>query len=247
MKYVKLSLAKGFSKLFEMLGIKVTRIVKEWRPPYAPGDNPYVDMQHLLSNNNPVVIFDVGANVGQSTKELKSYFPKSKVYCFEPNPSIFDSLQENVGKLGDIFTYNFALGAKACRADFLENIDSTMSSFLELGSEGWGNIIRKRSIEVRTIDDMVEELGIQRIDILKTDTQGYDLEVLYGAAESFKKNIIGMVYCEICFADLYKGQPSFEETCKYLRSQGFRLAAIYTVHYRGRFASWTDVLFVKAG
>jgi len=128
---------------------------------------------------------------------------------------------------------------------FLENADSTMSSFLELGADGWGSVEKRRMVEVRTIDDVCAEYGIGRIDILKSDTQGYDLEVFRGAQQAFNRNMIGMVYCEINFSDLYIGQPRFEEVCSFLRTQGFQLAALYTMHFHSRFVGWTDALFVN--
>ena len=49
-------------------------------------------------NEVPTVIFDVGANVGDVTKEYSAMFPNSKIYCFEPVPNTFKELKNRVHK-----------------------------------------------------------------------------------------------------------------------------------------------------
>jgi hypothetical protein len=95
-----------------------------------------------------------------------------------------------------------------------------------------------------TLDQFCRERSISRIDILKSDTQGYDLEVLIGAEEMFRNNAIGIVYCEIIFSDMYKNMPSFGKLYDFLISRDFRLVSFYDIIYEKRLASWTDGLFV---
>jgi len=56
-----------------------------------------------------------------------------------------------------------------------------MSSFLALGQDGWGDIVSQRQIELSTVDKYCLQHEIPSIDLLKSDTQGFDLEVIKGA------------------------------------------------------------------
>jgi hypothetical protein len=60
--------------------------------------------------------------------------------------------------------------------DFIENTNSDMSSFLELGPEGWGGVIQRIKVPVPTVDDYSAERGVEHIHLLKIDTQGFDFE-----------------------------------------------------------------------
>ena len=52
-------------------------------------------LHSLISIENPL-IFDVGANQGQSVDYFKKTFPQCKIHCFEPDPQSFSRLKENV-------------------------------------------------------------------------------------------------------------------------------------------------------
>ena len=79
-----------------------------------------------------------------------------------------------------------------------------MSSFLEPGRDSWGAVKRRTPVNIKTIDGYCELHEISRIDILKSDTQGFDLEVLKGASGLFDRHCIHLVYLEIGFGELYK-------------------------------------------
>jgi hypothetical protein len=78
---------------------------------------------------------------------------------------------------------------------------------------------------------------------LKSDTQGYDLNVLQGATRRLQRGV-GLVYLEVNFANLYEGQGSFGKQYDVLTSLGFRLFSFYQIFRMGGLAGWTDALFV---
>ena len=127
---------------------------------------------------------------------------------------------------------------------FFENTCPDMSSFLPLGKYGWGTIKQETLVEVETIDQFCQEKNIGRIDILKLDTQGFELEVLKGAEYAIGTKKIGLVYLEINFSEMYKNLPSFAEVYDFLESRDFLLVSFYKFHYQNEFVLWTDVLFV---
>jgi hypothetical protein len=120
-----------------------------------------------------------------------------------------------------------------------------MSSFHELGPDGWGTIGHRGKVNVRTIDQYCVEQNITTIDILKIDTQGYDLEVIHGARRLLAQRRIHLIFLEIIFLELYKGAPRVDEIFSLLAKEGFKIVAFYRFFYRSERLGWTDALFER--
>lgn len=229
-------LVRNFFKVF---GYDVVRTFN----PNLIGKYPLVDMKRMLHNDNPIV-FDVGANIGQSVQKFRGGFPDCKIYSFEPSPKTFETLQQNTCNFENVSLWNCALGSSPGKMELLENSYSDMSSFLSLGKSGWGQIERRTLVEIKTIDQFCLDQKIEYIDILKSDTQGFDLEVFKGAEQMISSNKIGLIYFEITFSDIYKNLPSFSEIYDFLKSRDFLLVTFYKFYYRNSLAGWTDALFI---
>jgi hypothetical protein len=119
-----------------------------------------------------------------------------------------------------------------------------MSSFLELGKESWGTVTARREVEVDTVDDYCSGASVTHIDILKSDTQGFDFEVLRGAKAMLGEHRIHLVFIEIMFCEMYKNLPRFDEVFRFLLDRGLELVSFYTMEYRDNKAGWTDALFI---
>lgn len=211
--------------------------------PTTLGRNPMVDMGRFLHNKHPV-IFDVGANVGQSIQSFRKAFPKGSIHSFEPSPTTFNTLSQNASNMDDVSLRNFALGSSCGQMKLLENSDSVWSSFLPLGKLGGGEVTRETLVKIRTVDQYCYDENIEQIDILKSDTQGFDLEVFKGARETIQANKIGMIYFELIFSEQYKNLPSYAEFFEFLTANNFHLVTFYRFHYQKCLASWTDALFI---
>src|ERR1700693_2130382 len=136
-----------------------------------------------------------------------------------------------------------ALGSKTGEMDFIANEFSPMSSLLAPSFDCWGSIKETHKVTVKTLDDYCTEQGITNIDILKSDTQGFDLEVLKGAEKLFKGQRVHLVYMEIIFSDMYKGLPRLDEIYAFMADHGFHLVSFYEFFYQHDRAGWTDALF----
>jgi len=174
------------------------------------------------------IIFDIGANRGQSLAEYGAQFTSAAIFCFEPNPKLSDSILEVAKELKGIDTKIFALalGAQVGTAKFNEFFDDGVSSFLEpedflapLNSESWV-LDSSYFVEVRTIDSVVSEIG-SCPDVLKIDTQGFDLEVLKGAVKNLEVEGISIIGVECYFARNYKDQSYFWDLAKFLESYNY--------------------------
>lgn len=209
------------------------------------GQNPFQDMRRLAVPSFRPVIFDVGANVGQSINLFRRNFEHSIIHSFEPSPCTFKKLQHRTTNMPDLHLNNFALGAQSELRVFIENTNSCMNSLLEPGTDCWGEVKERYQVEISTLDNYCAKQGVTHIDILKSDTQGFDLEVIRGGQELIKLRRIHLIYMEIIFSDQYKGIPRLDEIYGFLVNNGFSLVTFYTFHYQHDRAGWTDALFIN--
>jgi FkbM family methyltransferase len=201
------------------------------------------DIGALLIDVPRPVVFDVGANLGQSVAIFRRLLPDSTLHSFEPGRKAFRELKAVSRGLRNVHLINAAVGSVSGRRTLRENEYSEMSSFLRPSSAAWGAVVAEREVEVTTLDTYCAEHGIERIDLLKIDTQGYELEVLRGAAGMLAAGRVGLVYMEVTFCDMYEGLPPFDVLYRFLLDKGFRLVALYDFHMHRRIAGWCDALF----
>lgn len=208
------------------------------------GVNPFSDMKALTQAGARPTIFDVGANHGQSVQKFRGYFGSPVIHAFEPGDATFTQLKQNVAGLPDVHLNHVGLGSRCERKTFVENANSDMSSFLEPDQDAWGTVTARRELDVETVDSYSDRNSVSHIDILKTDTQGFDLEVFKGARERFAQHRIHLVYTEIIFSRMYKDLPRFDAIYGFLADQGLSLVSFYSMHYQNKRAGWSDALFV---
>jgi FkbM family methyltransferase len=214
-----------------------------YSPPRFP--DPWDDMTCFLKDEKIPVLFDIGANVGQTALAMRGMFPRAIIHAFEPSPSTFAKLEAAVSTDRNVVLNNCGVGAQDGTLEFTENRNSDMSSFLPLGPEGWGEVLGKIAVPVVTVDGYCGENAVSRIDVLKIDTQGFDFEVLKGADRMLSNAQIRLVFMEVTFARLYEGLPRFDAIFGFLADRAYRLVAVYEPHRHNRILSWTDAMFAS--
>ena len=226
---------KHFAKLAALkLGLEIHRAGEF-------GGDPFRDMRRLTPATRPV-IFDVGANIGQTVQHFRWHFARPIIHCFEPGRNAFQKLRDQTTRIPNIVLNNIALGFESDSVVFNENTSSEMSSFLNLGPEGWGETERY-TVQVDTLDNYCAHNSIHAVDILKIDTQGFELQVLKGAEKLVAQHRIGLLFLEITFSKMYDSLPQLDEIYRYLVDRGFSLVTFYRFSYQGGRAGWTDALF----
>lgn len=168
---------------------------------------------HFKSSQQRPLIIDGGSNIGMSILYFKRIYPSARIIGFEPDPSIFGILSENVTSNGleDVRLINAGLGANSGTAKFLgENSDGG-----HLG-EGQSGI----TVRVERLSDYLSE----PVDFLKLNIEGEELPVLLEAEASGKLGNIREMVLE------YHGWPGGEQRLgailQLLDRQGFR----YLIH-----------------
>lgn len=145
------------------------------------GEENFIKTQ--TSNIKNGIIFDVGANVGNYAKKLRESNPSVRIFCFEPHPINFQKLCDNTSQL-DIELLNVGVGSAEGKLKLYDYVDEDGSSHASLYKDVIETIHKKKSIEyevdVITLDDFVNLHSIEKISLLKIDTEGHELAVLKG-------------------------------------------------------------------
>jgi hypothetical protein len=103
----------------------------------------------------------------------------------------------------------------------------------------------QRFVDIIRLDDYIKSLNIEKINLLKIDTQGFEPEVLSGLGEELKN--VDVVLTELMFYDYYDRSLSFTDIEKYLIPSGFQLYDISHIAknpMNGR-TDWVDVIYVN--
>lgn len=154
------------------------------------------------------VFLDIGANIGQHSL-YASHFCKH-VYSFEPITRIYNQFTRSifVNDILNISPYNYALGkAKEIIPIWSTPLNMGASSLLYSKDK-----TLEQNIKVLRLDDVYESLGIERVDIMKIDVEGYEYNVLLGAEgliAKFKPKIL-IEFIEYNNEDTGKRQEIYE-------------------------------------
>ena len=99
------------------------------------------------------------------------------------------------------------------------------------------------SVPITTLDLWVKKRRLTHIDLLKVDTQGFDLEVLRGASVTLSNKTVKTLLVEVNFVSLYEGQCSFGEIKSFLKDKGYGLMALYEVARVNLRMGWATACF----
>jgi FkbM family methyltransferase len=183
-----------------------------------------------LYRRNIYVAFDVGANIGQTAKLIRLEFPKASIHCFEPRSDLYSLLSQTLAQDRNISFYPFALGEKAGRSKLSITEDTVSNSLLHYDADN-SLALSFEEVEVRTIDEFMAEQKIECIDLLKTDTEGYDLEVLKGSQKALERGKIRFIFTEATIRDDDLQRTNFFSLYHYLEQHSMHLYALYDLYH----------------
>lgn len=221
---------------FEIVRTPANRIGFESR--LIMGRDPLHDVKAILGQD-PRCIFDVGAHVGQTARRFAQAFPRAEIYSFEPDSRSFAALLANTGSLRRVTCVHAAVGGRGGEATLFRNAYDQTNSLLPNDADAAQFVLfpdyvapaGTEQVPLITLDAFRAERGIGAVDLLKMDVQGYELEVLRGAAETLQSAAVPLIYTEVWFVRSYQSQPLFQDVYQFLYALDYRMVGIYESGY----------------
>jgi len=193
----------------------------------------------------------VGAHYGETALRYIDLFPEARIYSFEPFPDSVKKFKENTSRYPKVQVFEKAFSNIEHESTFYINTSDATNSLLNSNrTDSWIDSATetKHSIKVQTdtIDHFCERMSIESIDILKLDVQGAELLVLEGARRMLENKKINLIFTEVEFIEIYKGQPLFHEITAFLSAYNYQLFGLHTAHKfdNGQLA-WGDAIYLK--
>lgn len=160
----------------------------------TPSDDPAKNGEiWLLDTVAPgvAVFVDVGANVGEWTAALLERAPAARGVLVEPGPEAAERLRTRFGDRVQIVAA--AAGDEEGVATFWEELGAGERSSVLPGFSGDAV---ERSVPMTTIDALAIDHGLDQIDLLKIDVEGFDARVIRGTSGLLKERRIGVLQFE---------------------------------------------------
>ncbi len=196
-----------------------------------PLDDPSFLPFRAFTAESPDVIIDVGANLGQTGVQLRSFDYRGRIFSIEPLSEPFRELSRKASKDPLWEVLNVAVGDSP--GQMLMNVagnDGASSSFLEMTSNHrnaapQANYVGQEVVEVSTLAEILRTIGRDwKRPALKVDVQGYEREVLSGCGSTISR--LSAVRLELSLVPLYADSWSWLEAVEFMGRHGFQLAGL---------------------
>ena len=140
-------------------------------------------IKNIVRNGN--VVFDIGANIGFYSSFFSKYAGKhGQVYSFEPDSLNFSYLLKGTFSIPTINIFNTAIGPQKDTISFYK------SKSLNVDHRTYkpDHFAEETKVNMTSIDHFCSEHAIDKIDFIKIDIQGYEMQAMLGAKFQLEKN-----------------------------------------------------------
>ena len=232
--------AGGGERSAELFGYRVTLDVGEHIQRFIYlGQYEPAETRLIAGSLRPGMTFvDVGANVGYfSLLAASRVGPTGRVLAIEPSPVAFSRLLRTVqaNEISQVTVSCVAVGAESGEMElyvhppfrprfkhrYLRTFYPIHSPSL-IPQEGWDRV----AVPVRPFDEICAEQGIERVDVMKVDVEGFESEVFLGGRRSLTAGRVKALLCEFNEPGLREAGSSAAELARLLQELGFREADV---------------------
>lgn len=210
-------------------------------------------LNEIFSNKDAISLIDVGAHQGEYISSISKNFNIRSAYCFEPNPKVFKILETKFSDNRNIELINLGVSNITDKIMFNENIESSSSSINDLNTNSKyfkrkffllnflknNEVTKKIQIQVINLNDFFIKKKIEKIDLLKIDTEGHELQILLGLKD--KINNVKMIHFEHHFDDMIIKNYTLSKIHDLLIQNGFRKIFKIKMKFRKSF----EYLYLK--
>ncbi len=164
---------------------------------YLTGEKGWLT-NYLRGKKNPLVL-DIGANIGNYSKLILKINSDAVIYAFEPHPVTFKELIKNIQNL-DIKAFNIGVGSHIEDLEIYDYNTNDGSAHASL----YKNVIVdlhhsntvSHMVKIINIDEFIDKENIDKIDLMKIDTEGNEYKALIGAKSSIEAKKIKAIQFE---------------------------------------------------
>ncbi|GBU25095.1 hypothetical protein R83H12_01734 [Fibrobacteria bacterium R8-3-H12] len=172
----------------------------------------------FVAEKEPKIIIDAGANIGLASVFFANKYPNAKIIAIEPEEFNFEMLEKNTAPYSNIHTIKAALWNSICELDLFGGYDD-WGFRLEMDKKE--SRMKKRHLtKTVTIEKIIEDFNMDKIDILKIDIEGSEREVFNSSSAWIDKvnSIIVELHESIkkgCNKAFYKISKKYNSIRKY--------------------------------
>jgi FkbM family methyltransferase len=192
------------------------------------------DIDDLISDLTPffkgkqITYVDVGAYHGEILLKIihSKNFKIREAHLFEPNPASYSQLLANTENL-DIFachTYNLGISERSGLASFMDAKSMTKRIGLDLEGYAGETVFQAKC---HPLDELSQVMTDGRIDLLKIDVEGEEMDVLASAKRLMSAQKIDVIYIEVGMNREGRQQTYFGDIDAYMQDHGYRVYKIY--------------------
>jgi FkbM family methyltransferase len=136
------------------------------------------------------VILDIGANIGFYARILAQLTgPHGKVHCFEPDKKNYAHLQKNTADLANVTINNSAVGPVTGTLTVYTSAELNVDH-RTYKPEHYDNEFQIPSV---AIDDYIQKVGLKKVDLVKIDIQGFEMEAVKGMTELLRSKDLRII------------------------------------------------------
>ncbi len=197
------------------------------------------------------IFFDVGAHMGLYTDLVNKIYPNCKSFLFEPQSTIFNKVNEKYSSNNNVQVFNKAISDTEKKQNLylnMHDLTSTLSTFDEQSSylnfkaKLYGTDIKNMSygtelVQTITLDKFMSEHNVDKIDLIKIDTEGHEFNVLKGLKNQIEN--VENILIEFHHRDLFLDYDP-NKIHQYLIDNGFKLEKTFKFPL-----CWVDRLYTK--
>lgn len=234
---------KTIQRLLRIAGVELRRV--------NPVQERIAAVKRLMDQAGVAGVLDIGANEGQFARQIRSAGWVGPIMSFEPlrdahqvlsrlaasDPLWTVAPRTAIGAHRDTVKINVAGNSQSSSIlPMLERHRATAPESAYVGTE---------EIGVLPLDEAISQQNRAAPYMLKMDVQGFESEVLRGAATTLENTAV--IYCEMALQPLYEGEKLFYELCADIVGHGFRCAGLFNGHYDGSTGEvlQCDAVFVR--
>ena len=193
------------------------------------------------------VVFDVGAHAGQFSKLFAAMAPRGQVYAFEPSgyarsvlgPALRWNRVRNVEIIAE--GLSDAEGVSVLHTP-IKKRGQLGFGLAHLGDDTGTRATREQTIRLTTMDRFVADRGLTRLDFIKADVEGWEVNMLKGAGQTLTR-FRPTLFLEVVESSLARAGASSNEVWALLEPIGYRARKARDFHPVDGFAGDGDYLF----